>query len=110
MKTYQSSTENNWIELLPVYLTKEQKDLIRSKNIEDLSDRQALNSTIWTQRIGTVSEEKSDELVAFYNTVKPQLNEGDTYNLISIDLHENGNSYNGILNFRINGEHKQIRF
>lgn len=110
MKIYQSTTENNWIELLPVALTKEQRDLMRSKNPEDLAAQQALSETISTQRIGTVSEEKSDELVAFYNSVKPQLNQGDTYSLISIDLHEKGNSYSGILNCRINGEHKQIRF
>lgn len=43
---------------------------------------------------------------AKYNLVKPTLKDTDVYQLISIDMVDN----KGILNCRVNGEHKQIRF
>jgi hypothetical protein len=110
MKTYQSVEEGTWVELLPVQLTKEQRDLIRSNKEEDIEAKQELSALIKSQREGSVPTKKKNELKAFYNSVKPELKEDDTYQLISIDLSEKEEKFVGILNCRVNGEHKQVRF
>jgi hypothetical protein len=110
MKNYQSTIEGTWVELLPVQLTKEQRDLIRSNKQEDTEAKQELSVLIKSQREGQVDEVKKRELVSFYNSVKPELKENDTYQLISINLSEKEDKFVGILNCRVNGEHKQVRF
>jgi len=110
MKNYQSVEEGTWVELLPVQLTKEQRDLLRSNKEEDNNAKQELSAWIKSQREGQVDNTKKNELVSFYNSIKPELKEVDVYQLISIDLSEKENKFVGILNCRINGEHKQIRF
>jgi formylmethanofuran dehydrogenase subunit E len=111
MKNFQSTIEGNWIELLPVQLTEEQKALMMSTNKEDKEAKKALIESIKTQREGSVTTKKKNELNSFYNSIKPELKEEDVYQLISIDLAEKEESnFVGILNCRVNGEHKQIRF
>lgn len=111
MKTFQSTTENSWIELLPVPLTKEQRDLSRSQKEEDTEAKIELAQLIKSQREGIVELGKIEELNNFYNSVKPELKQTDEYQLIAIDLSEKEESmFVGILNCRVNGEHKQIRF
>ena len=110
MKTYQSTTEGTWIEVLPVQLSEEQIQLMMSKDDADKEAQAQLAADIKSQRENEVSEEKSSELASFYSTVKPSIKEGDVYKLISIDLTETDANKTGILNYRINGEHKQIRF
>jgi hypothetical protein len=110
MKNYQSTTEGTWVELLPVQLTKEQRDLMRSQKEEDTEAKQELSSLIKSQREGSVPTKKKNELKGFYNSIKPELKENDTYQLISINLSEKEDKFVGILNCRVNGEHKQVRF
>jgi hypothetical protein len=111
MKTYQSTTEGIWVELRGVKLTKEQRDLMRSKNEDDAEAQSELSQWIKSQREVEVDEAKAESLTVFYNTIKPELKEDDTYHLISIDLSEKSEGvYTGILNCRVNGEHEQIRF
>jgi hypothetical protein len=110
MKNYQSVEEGTWVELLPVQLTKEQRDLMRSNKEEDTEAKQELSALIKSKKEGSVPTKKKNELKAFYNSVKPELKENDTYQLISINLSEKEDKFVGILNCRVNGEHKQIRF
>jgi hypothetical protein len=109
MKTYKSTTEGTWVEILKVELTEEQKVLIVSTNEEDREAKVALAQSLKSQREGTVSKDKAVELVAFYNTIKPVLKETDDYQLISVDISET-DSFQGILNCRVNREHIQVRF
>ncbi len=110
MKTYQSTIENSWIEVLPVTLTKEQRDLITSQKEEDRDAQKELSQLIKSQREGIVELVKSEQLSNLYDTLKPELKETDEYQLIAIDLSEKQEGkFTGILNFRVNGEHKQIR-
>jgi hypothetical protein len=109
MKTYKSTTEGTWVEILKVELTEEQKVLMVSTNEEDKEAKVALAQSIKSQREGVVPEDKVAELVAFYNTIKPVLKETDDYQLISADLSET-DSFQGILNCRVNREHIQVRF
>jgi len=109
MKTYQSTTEGTWVEILKVKLTEEQKALMVSTNEEDKEARLTLVQSIKAQREAVVPEGKAAELISFYNTIKPVLKETDVYQLISADLSE-ATPFQGILNCRVNGEHTQIRF
>lgn len=111
MKNYQSTTEETWIELLKVELTEEQKALLMSTDKADKDAQQELREQIKADKEGSVPTKKKTELKTFYNSVKPVLKKEDTYQLISIDLSqkEEGLSF-GILNCRVNGEHKQVRF
>jgi hypothetical protein len=104
MKTYQSTTEGTWVEILKVKLTEEQKAILLSDD-----DKKDLLSLIKSQREAVVPEGKAAELIYFYNTIKPVLKETDVYQLISADLLE-ATPFQGILNCRVNGEHTQIRF
>jgi len=110
MKKFQSTTEGTWIELLPVQLTEEQKTLMMSTKEEDREAKKSLIESIKTQREGSVDIEKEGELNSFYNSIKPELKAGDAYQLIAINLSEKQSKFFGILNCRVNGEHKQIRF
>lgn len=83
MNNYQSNEENVWLEQVVV---DDELQLI------------------------PVNQEKQNELVGLYNTVKPELEDGSTYQLISMDVSEDSGSYWGILNCRVNNEHVQVRF
>jgi hypothetical protein len=110
MKNYKSTQEGNWIEILSVTLTKEQRDLITSKKEEDREAQNELSQLIKSQREGIVELVKSEQLSNLYDTLKPELKETDEYQLITIDLSEKQEGkFVGILNCRVNGEHKQIR-
>lgn len=111
MKNFQSTVENAWIELVIVPLTQEQRVLMQSTNPEDAIAKLALRETIKSAREVAVSPEKVTALNAFYTTKKPALLEGDTYQLISVNITEKvENVFTGIINCRVNGEHKQPRF
>jgi hypothetical protein len=109
MKNYKSITEGTWVEILKVELTEEQKALMVSTNEADKEAKLTLAQNIKAQREALVSEDKAEELISFYNTIKPVLKEEDIYQLISVDLFE-ATPFTGILNCRVNGEHIQIRF
>jgi|LakMenEpi03Aug12_release.lakeMendotaPanAssembly.Ray.scaffolds.fasta_scaffold534628_2 hypothetical protein len=83
MNNYQSNEENVWLEQVVV---DDELEMI------------------------PVNQEKQDELIGLYNNVKPVLEDGSTYQLISMDVSENSGSYWGILNCRCNDQHLQIRF
>jgi hypothetical protein len=111
MKNFQSTTEGTWIELLQVKLTQEQTTLLSSTNEEDIETKNILLQETKSQKKDVINESKVLSLTNFYNTVKPVLKETDTYELISADLLEKVEGvFIGILNCRVNGEHKQIRF
>lgn len=107
MKQFQSIVEGTWIELKQVQLTEEQQTLLMSKEESDKDAQLALFEEIKSQREGEVDADKSSELTSFYNGKKPELKETDVYQLIAADISD---SFNGIINCRVNGEHKQIRF
>ncbi len=111
MKNYQSIIENQWVELLPVNLTDEDKMLLLSKNEEDLTAQKALIQAIKSQSQISVSSEIVNTLNEVYSNVKPTLQSGDLYEFISLNLTEKvNNTFTGILNCRVNKEHLQIRF
>lgn len=111
MKKYQSTIEGSWIQLLKVELTKEQRVLLMSRKEEDEQAQKELREQIESQSEGQVEEVKATELTTFYEGIKPELKEEDTYQLISADVSEKEEGvFTGTLNCRVNGEHKQVRF
>ena len=110
MKNLQSRIEGTWIELKQVQLTEEQKSLLLTMNEEDQGSKIELINEI-KSLTETVAQEEDIILVqAKYEEVKPTLKETDVYQLISADVNINETVLSGILNCRVNGEHKQIRF
>jgi hypothetical protein len=107
MKRYKSTHEDSWIELLNVTITEEQKSILASENSDAINE---LKQLISQQSQNEVSAGLKETLINFYNSIKPELKENDKYELISIDIMETNNIFKGILNCRINNEHKQIRF
>ena len=106
MKNLQSTVEGTWIELKQVQLTEEQKTLLQSREESDKEAIIALMAEIKALREVEAQEEDAVLAQAKYEEVKPILKETDVYQLISFDISNN----TGILNCRVNGEHKQIRF
>ena len=110
MKNYQSTTEGSWIELLKVELTEEQKALLASTDEADRDAQKELREQIKAEREGEVEEAKAIKLTTFYESIKPEVDENDTYELISLDVSYKDDKPSGILNCLVNGKHKQIRF
>lgn len=111
MKNFQSNVEGSWTEIVNVPLTEEQRTLLASRDEADLEEKTALRATIKSQREVAVDDEKATVLNAFYDTVKPALKVNETYSLIGINVSEPvENAFSGILNCRVNEEHKQVRF
>jgi len=110
MKNLQSTTEGTWIQLNQVELTEEQDALLFSDNDESLTSKLALINEIKTKRESIAQETDAVLAQAKYEEVKPALAENDIYQLISFDIVINEETLSGILNCRVNGDHKQIRF
>ena len=106
MKNLASTTEGVWVEIKPTILTEEQKTILQSSNEEE--------KTALMAKLKEESETKPDKValalaVAQYNYVKPVVSKDETYEFIQCSLTLT-NTTKGILNCRVNGEHKQIRF
>jgi hypothetical protein len=111
MKNYQSTIEKNWVELFTVELTKTQIELLKSTQETDAEAKSDLIKEIKESREGEISSELSEKLNTVYTSLKPELKEEDVYQLISADFSEKSeNVFTGIINFRLNADHKQIRF
>jgi hypothetical protein len=111
MKNFQSTTDGVWVEQVAIQLTEEEKQLKTSQKEEEAVEKQALLKRLKKEREQPITSEKSEALTSFYNGIKPTLKETDLYELISCNFSENNTSINsGILNFRLNTEHKQVRF
>jgi hypothetical protein len=107
MKNIQSTTEGTWIELVPVELTEAEKAVLMSNNEQA---KQELMTEIKSKREKSLSQQDSNTAQSIYLQYKPELKVEDTYQLISTDMTLDGNVGRGIINCRVNGEHKQIRF
>ncbi|MEX1383649.1 hypothetical protein [Lutibacter sp.] len=107
MKNLQSTTEGTWIELKQVELTEDQKALLKSKNKEV---KKTLMEEIKALREVNATVKDTKSAKSKYNSIKPSLESDDVYELISADMVSIDNNLSGILNFRLNGKHKQIRF
>ncbi len=107
MKNLRSNTEGVWIEIKPVTITEEQKAIFESSDIE----ARAILST----ELKSLSETAPDKITlalvkAKYNYLKSEVSSTDVYEFIACNITLDSTKLTGILNCRVNGEHKQIRF
>jgi len=109
MEIFQSTIENKWVKINKIEVSETEQELLRSTNEEDKVAKLELMQTIKSKRYTNLTTTKSKEFVDLYNKVKPVLKETDNYQLISMDVSKTDKLL-GILNCRINGEHKQVRF
>jgi hypothetical protein len=110
MKNLQSTIEGTWVELLPVELTENERTLLMSKNESDREAQATLIARIKSEREQPALQSDAGVAQAKYLQVKPTLEEGQTYQLIAMDASISEGNISGILNCRVNVEHKQIRF
>jgi transcriptional regulator with GAF, ATPase, and Fis domain len=109
MEIFQSVEEGKWFKINKVELTESEQTLLKSTNENDAIAKTELLETIKSKRFTSLTATKSKPFIGIYDRVKPTLKESDVYELIAIDISV-GQKTSGILNCRINGEHKQIRF
>ena len=110
MKILTSITEGVWLSPIITQLTAEEHVILQSEKETDAVAKAALLAAAKTNRENPASMEDAAEGQIVYEFHKPILKETDTYQLIAVDLNIDDTCKNGIINCRINGEHKQIRF
>jgi hypothetical protein len=109
MINVQSIVEGEWYKINRVFLTEEQQNLLKSQNDSDIQAKLELLAEIEPLKYTLLSESESVKYVELYNTHKPTLTQNDEYEFIVCNITAT-RKISGILNCRINGEHKQIRF
>lgn len=107
MKRYKSVELGKWYEVLEYHLTEEQKELLASRKPKDIKSQSELKKLIEVESKGEVNETDLEKLNIFYKEIKPTQR---NFKLISCDIVEIDDIYSGILNYRVNSEHKQVRF
>jgi hypothetical protein len=110
MKTYQSKVENIWEQTHKIVYTEQEQLIIDSENEEDKVARKEIMELYKHKKRTPLNEIESARFIEVYKKNKPTLKETDKYELIAINVVENGKKTSGIINYRLNGEHKQIRF
>lgn len=101
---------DNWIASDPTQVDPALREQKREENLT-LEDRAALAQSI--RDAATVTPDPADiaELDALHDSIKPDVPEGGTYQVIALDAHSNAaGEWAGILNCRVNGQHVQVRF
>ena len=107
MKNIQSTIEGIWTELNQVVLSKDQKVILEGKDQNAIKE---LQDTLKSQREVPAQDSDISICQAKYLSIKPILTNTDVYQLIAINVNLDAENCSGILNCRVNGEHKQIRF
>jgi hypothetical protein len=110
MKNLQLIEEGTWTEIVFVELTESEKFLLESNEEMDKEAKSALYAKIESEREKSASKDDAEMAEEFYASIKPELKEGDDYKFLAMNLSIDNEKKSGILNCRVNGEHKQIRF
>ena len=111
MKNYISTTQYVWAEIIPVYLTEEEKDILKSTDNSLQPQKKIIIAKLAAERSIPVSPEVAEELNAIYNDIKPaESADLSKYTFVSMSACYRNGGYTGILNYRIKLEQKQIRF
>ena len=108
MKNFKSNIEGQWLEMVPLELSNEQKGILMKRQFESEEFKQ-VQEYISNNSTKPASEEDALILNNAYNKYKPTLKDTDTYELISVNITLTDTGGRGIINCRVNGEHKQIR-
>ena len=105
MKKYNLKKEGDWVELVEVSLTNEQKELLSSTDINKRKEQEELRELLIKQGELPVNEITHNELMSLYNTIKPVDSE-----LVMMNVVETNNGRHGVLLYKKNGEYNRVRF
>ena len=94
---------NEWKERRTPALTEQERELIKDTSVIKREERKALAARISEESLITVTAEEASQAQAIYDQHKI---EGATLITVNITLP----SGTGIINYRFENEHKQIRF
>jgi hypothetical protein len=94
---------NSWKQLIEIQLTDSEKTLLSDLSKDKQEERKLLLERIQEQSLIDANTEDALAAQALYESYKI---EGATFIAVDITLPDGS----GIINCRINGEHKQIRF
>jgi hypothetical protein len=114
MKKIQLNDEG-WKERFPIILSTQEEEILQmDKETVDKDERLKTQLTDAIDKIKSFRQPAEqtdiDKATIVYNKYKPTLAVGDEYQLISFDCNLSDTIAKGILNCRVNGDHKQIRF
>jgi hypothetical protein len=109
MINVQSIVEGEWYKVNRIFLTEEQQNLLKSKSDNDIQAKLDLIAEKEPLKYTVLSETENLKYVELYNANKPNLVENDEYEFIACYI-SGTRKLSGIINCRINGDHKQIRF
>ena len=105
MKKYNLKKEGDWVELVEVSLTNEQRELLTSTDINKRKEQEELRELLIKQGELPVNEITHNELMSLYNTIKPVDSE-----LVMMNVVETNNGRHGVLLYKKNGEYNRVRF
>lgn len=108
MKNYISQEEGIWFSLVSYTPTEEQLTILKTLPTTEEENTLRVN-TLEAIKLASredVTAEEKTELDALYNANKPELKSTDVYILIEARI----SNTSGLINCKVNGEHKQIRF
>ena len=106
---YVPNSEHKWIEILPVI--EKQSKLLFDSNSYPIKDTDIANLAKESRK-DVIDSKKLNLLKKLYNNLISDIDSsaGAEYELINVCVAEVDGIHSGIINFRINQEHKQIRF
>ena len=106
---YVPNSEHKWIEILPVI--EEQSKLLFDSNSYPIENTDIANLAKESRK-DVIDSKKLNLLKKLYNNLISDIDSsaGAEYELINVCVAEVDGIHSGIINFRINQEHKQIRF
>jgi hypothetical protein len=107
MKHIESTDGITWKQINNISLTKEQIDILKDAESEAAN---VLRAELNTNRYTVLSSAESEVAQDKYDELKPVIKETDQYQLIAVNMMLDGDATSGIINCRVNGDHKQIRF
>lgn len=106
-----SVTESKWNEILVVSLTAEQRAILESSKSSDAQKIKVMQYIQDNSQKPLTDASVLEVLNAEYAKLKPVLSEDDDYKLIACDIFLSNDLevIGSILNYRVDGEQKQVR-
>ena len=105
MKAYQTYNGIDWVEILPYEFTKEELEILYDPSDKDY---QSTIDSIISEKTSTISD--TSFLITIMEDNLPTIPEGSSFNLLSVDIVDEDNIISGLINYRLDNDHLQIRF
>lgn len=101
---------DNWAASDPTQVDPALREQARDENLTR-EEQVALMQSIRDAAAVTPDAADTAELDALHDSIRPDVPDDGTYQVIALDAHRNSaGEWAGILNCRVNGEHVQVRF